>query len=370
MNKEERKNKSVKEIIDGKMDAYGMTRRSVYSILGILGCLTLTLVWSIVGTNFDPAVFLTWNYWISLIIQFAIAIFSMITGRQIGDDMSRNRPDGQFRRELAGYERERTKIDSIGMFEYFETWLEIYRAKKVMNKTKETLREFGIKQDEVLDLDLHDIPQLRKPFKKSWVGTPFEGKYENDETIFMSLDDEQIEAIMQIRKGAVKVPYVSSSYFMNALKETSVDEWNRAAKADKKKGLRLASGYSYRIAIMLAVSVALNGIVPAPYENAVAATVAMNVVQRVFTLISSSLWGYYLGTKVVDMDIVFLAYKSLILKTYTSECESKTFVPETIKEKAEREYNEYKEAERQAAESVITPETVGENGFVLLEGRK
>lgn len=367
--KEEKKRKGVKELVDGKMDEYGVTKRSIYSIIGITGCLALTLVWSIVGTNFDPAVFASWGYWVAIIIQFAISIFSMVTGRQIGDDVGRNNKNGQYKIELKEYENQYNHIDKINMFEHFEPWLvSSYRERKVEEKIKEALRDFGIKQPEVLDLDWEDIEKLNKPFRKSWLGTPFEGKYPNNETIFLSLDEEQIQALKAIKKGAIKVPYVSASYFMNALKGTSVDEWDRAAKSDKKKGAKLASGYSYRIVLMLVISVALNGIVPVPYEEMAAASVAINIAQRVFTLISSTIWGFYLGMKVVDMDIIFLAYKTLVLKTYVSECESGAYKPESIAEKAKRQYNEYEEEKKKAADSVVTPEVMGEIGGPVLIG--
>lgn len=360
--KEDRLKKGVKAIIEDKMDVYGVTKKTVYSIVGILVCLVLTVVMSITGMGFDPAVFLTWNYWTRMIIQFGISIFAMITGRQIGDDTQKNKPDGQFRRELSKYKDCYDAIDVGGIFDYFEGWLEFYKARKLEKKTKEAIRDFGIKQPEVLDLDIEDLPNLAHPFRKDWTGTPYYEKYLDPETgksqtTFKSLSEEQIEVVRQIMCGAVKVSDVSPSYFMNALKGTAVDEWERAAKSDKKKGAKLASGYTYRIFGMLIISLVANGLIPQPYDTA--ESVALNIATRIFVLITSMIWGIYLGFKVVEMDIIFLSYKTYVLKLYKDEYDRGTYKPSTIEQQAETELAEYEEEQRKAVESVVEPETVG-----------
>lgn len=342
--KAEARLKTVVSSIEGKAEEYGMTKRTLYSILGILGCFVLTVVMSITGMGFDNSVFMTWNYWTGMIIQFAISIFAMITGQQIGDDTQRNKPDSQYRKELKKYSTERKRVDDNGIFEYFDAWLECYRQRKIEKKIRETLQDFGIKQPAVLDLDQSELDNLKSPWVKSWVGTEYEDKYIDKatgkhETAFKSLTEEQIEVIRQIMRGYVTVSNVSASYFMDALKNTSADEWERAAKAEKKKGGKLASGYSYRLIVMLLLSVIVNGLTAVPYDSA--GGVALNIATRIFILISSAIWGVYLGFKVVEMDIVFLAYKTGIIKLYADEVESGAYKIETIEKQAREDYDNY-----------------------------
>ena len=373
--KEEKTKKGVMAIIEGKMDLYGMTKKTIYSVAGILGCLVLTIVMSITGMGFDPAVFFTWNYWTGMIVQFGIAIFAMITGKQIGDDTNRNKPNGQYRVELKRYKAEYDIIDARSIFDYFDTWLEIYREKKLEKKIIQTLREFGMKQNELLDLDLRDIPNLENPWVKNWEGTPFYEKYYNpktgeSKTIFKSLSETQREALRSIMTGAVKVSYVSPSYFMNALKGTATDEWERAARADKKRAGQLASGYTYRIFAILIFSVITNGLITVPYASA--GEVALNIASRLFVLVTSVVWGIYLGFKIVEMDQVFLAYKTYILKLYREDSEKGKFQHETIEEEAKRELDEYNEKQAKAVESVVEPtiENPEDNGIIMLGLRK
>lgn len=358
--REEKKRQSIKALIDGKMDEYGMTKKTIYSVVGILGCLLLTIVMSCTGVGFNPAIIATWNYWVGMIIQFGISIYSMITGNQMGDDMQRNAPDGQFRRELSNYKKNYDRIGVLKIFEFFDRWLSLYREKKLHDKVIETMRDFGIKQVEVLDLDLSELDNLRHPYKKDWTDTPYAKKYFNpskgkSETTFKSLTETQLAAVKAIMNGEVKVSHVSPSYFLNALKGTATDEWERASQADKKKGQKLASGYTYRVGMMLVLSLASNGLITVPYEEAGA--VALNIATRIFILISSFIWGIYLGFKMVDMDIIFLGYKSEILKLYADQYERGTFKPESIEEEAEREFKEYEEEQKKASETVVEPET-------------
>lgn len=341
---EEKKRKNIKAYMDGKMESYGFTKRSLYAIGGILGCFALTIALSITGTDFDPAIFLTWNYWVSMVIQYGIAIFSMITGRQIGDDTQRNARNGQYRRELNNYKAEYDTIRQRKAYEHFPKWLNEYREKKRVEETKELLADWGIYQEAVLDLDISELDNLSKPYRKDWTGTEHYEKYlkpnGESKTTFKSLTDEQIQIVKEIMKGAIKVPPLDPAYFMNALKGSSTDEWRRAAKADKKKGWKVATGYVYKLGMMLAISVALNGLVPTPYGDAQATTIVFNIVQRIFTMVTATTWGVFMGFKIVEMDMGFLTYKTYMLHKYIDEFSSGAFKVETIEEQANREYME------------------------------
>ena len=357
----ERKRKGIKAIVEGKMEDYGATKRTAYSIIGIVGCLVVTVVMSITGMGFDPSVFRTWNYWTGLIIQYAIAIFAMITGRQMGDDTQRNKPDGQYRKELKTYKGHYERVDAMGYITYFDAWLTIYKDKLLKKRIMDVLADFGIRQVQVLDLDISDVPSLAKPFTKDWTGTPFEDKYRNPETgesktVFLSLNEVQREALSGILQGLVKVEHISPSYFLNALKGTSTDGWRQAAKADKKIGAKLLTSYTYKLLMILAISLVTNGLIPDPYESGDA--VALNIATRIFTLLSATIWGIYTGFKIVEMDIIFLAYKSYILQLYADESEKGVFKPETVEQQAQREFDEYQQRQREAVDSVVTPEVI------------
>jgi len=363
--KTKQQKKDLRALVDGKMDDYGVTKKTVYSVLGLLGCLFLVIVLSITGANFDPAVFLTWDYWVMLIIDYAIAIFSMITGRQMGDDMNRNSPEKQYRRELRNYSIQYKRIEDGRMEAHFPTWLGIRRDKKRVDKIHDILKDWHIFQFEVLDLDVSELGNLKNPYKKEWKGTPYYEKYLHEElnpdtneketvsrTYFKTMSKDQIEVIKAILEGKITVSDVSSSYFLNALKGMSTDEWERAAKAEKKKSTFLTSGYMYRLISMFALSIVLNGIAPSPYGSS-ASTIWLNIARRVFVMVMSTTWGIYLGMKVVDMDCVFLCFKTLILTEYANDVDSGEFKFKTEEEIAKEQYERKRAEDKKAAEAVV-----------------
>lgn len=363
--KTKQQKKDLKALLDGKMDDYGVTKKTIYSVFGLLGCLFLVIVLSITGANFDPNVFLTWNYWVMLIIDYAIAIFSMITGRQMGDDMNRNSPEKQYRRELKNYSIQYKRLEDGKMEAHFPAWLDVYKDKKLVNKIHEILKDWHIFQFEVLDLDLSELKNLKNPYKKEWEGTLYYEKYLHEEldpkthqktkvscTYFKSMSNDQVEIIRAILEGEVTVSEVSSSYFLNALKGMSTDEWERASKAEKKKGWFVSSGYIYRLVCLLALSIVLNGIVPSPYGSS-AATIWLNIARRVFVMVTSTTWGIYLGMKVVDMDCVFLCYKTLIITEYANDVDSGDFKFKTEEEIGKEQYEKKLEEDKRVADAVV-----------------
>ena len=356
------KPKNARETIEKKMEAAGVTKRTLYSGVGIFGCLLVTVVMSITGIGFNPDVFFTWNYWTGMIIQFAISIFSMITGQQIGEDIHRNNPNSQYRIELRAYRSTYEVLDQSGLISYFDAWLTVYRAKKLEKKIEQTLLDLGMKQKQVLDLDMTEIYKLDKPFRKDWTDTPYYEKYLDpktgkSETVFKSLSEEQIEALKWILQGKVTLAYISPSYFLNALNESGSDEWDSAAAADKRKPQKMVSGYTYKLFTMLVISAITNGIFASPYDDG--GSVWLSIASRIFALITSTVWGVFLGFQIVKMDTVYLSYKSYILKLCHDDCVSGRFKPETIEEQALRELEEYES-------SVVVPEVVTEEPSVPL----
>ena len=67
------------------------------------------------------------------------------------------------------------------------------------------------------------------------------------------------------------------------------------------------------------------------------------------------------------MDIVFLAYKSYILKLYADEYETGIYKVDTIEEQARKEYEAHEEEKRKAVESVVFAEPM--DGVPLLGGK-
>ena len=82
-------------------------------------------------------------------------------------------------------------------------------------------------------------------------------------------------------------------------------------------------------------------------------------------MVTSVIWGIFLGFKSVELDITFLAYKTYIIKMYADEYKDGKFKPETIEEKAERELREYEEQVKKKESETITPTIVPDDVMML-----
>lgn len=335
--------KSVKnkfEKIAENAASYGVTKKTVYALFSIIACVFLIFVISLVQADFNTAVLKQWPFWVNVILGSGISIYGLITGQKIGDDISRNNKKGAFRSSLTKYANVFQKLQDSLLFAYFEDWLSFYRDRKRKKKIEDILKNNGIYQLEVLDLDLTELDKLLQPYKKEWAGTLHAGKYKDDITYFMSYTEEQINIIRLCLTGAVKVAELPKSFFCSALDRTNKDMWESASKSEKKKGLYLGLNYTYKILILLVISFILSGLVPnkGGEEGATAGKAFISVASRLFNLTSSVVWGIYLGFELVKIDREYLDFKTMILTQYQNDVSCNIFIPKTLNEKAKEAY--------------------------------
>ncbi len=368
---ENKTNKVEQQIDENKsLSKYKMSKKTLFSMLSIAVCIILIIVLSVTGALFNPEVLKDVTYWINVILSCAICIFGMITGQQMGDDMSRNNPLGQFRISLKKYSSSYKKVDDGKMSSHFEDWLDLYRQKKIFRKMRRLLKDNGVHQMEVLDLDLSELSNLKTPWKKDWEHTPSYKKYYDEEskesiTYFLSYTEEQIEVIEYCIQGKVKVSILPPSFFMDALNQSERDIWESAANSSKKKNLYLSSSYAYRLAALVAVSIVFAGLQPQAYDQYSITLAIVNLVSRIFTLTMAVIWGIYIGFELVKIDISFIDFKTDILSQYANEYEDGSYKPETIEERAKRIYEEAEKNKPQV-------ELVGleQNLSILLENKE
>lgn len=342
----DKENKVEKSIEKGKLSKYKLTRKSWYSLASIFVAFLLIVVLSLTSAVYDPKKLTTVAYWVNVALSSAICIFGMISGQKIGDDMSRNDDLGQFRRSLKKYSESYENIEKKSILNYFEDWLDLYRQKRIKKKIARTLRDASVYQLEVLDLDLNELSNLKTPYRKDWTDTYFYDKYYKEktgksETIFLSYTDEQIEVIRECKTGHVTLSPLPASFFLDALSTSEKDMWESSAHAGQKKNAYMASGYAYRILSLVAVSMVFAGLGPDLYDEYNAASIAINLISRIFSLVTAVVWGMYLGIQLVKIDVSYVEFKISILTLYYDEFVNQEYVPESIEERAKKEYEEY-----------------------------
>lgn len=346
--------KVEKAVKKGNLSSYGFTRKTGYSFLAIFGCLVLILVLSITQARFEKDAFLDLQYWVNFAIVSAITIFGMITGQQMGDDVSKNNPSGNFRKTLNRYSDIYEKINEKKLFAFFEDWLEDFRQRKIVKKIQEYLKDNGVHQFEVLDLDLLELNNLKSAFKKDWKETKhyekyFDKKTNESVTYFLSYTEEQIECIKNVFLGKIKVSKLPKSFFMDALNRFSKDMWESASKSNRKKSMFLSLNYFYKIFGLLAMSLITTGLVGDFRGGISKSTIAIMMMSRAFTLTMAVIWGFYIGSELTKIDTSYMIFKVNVLSQYNEEIELNVYSPISIEEKAKKMYEEsVKENEQEA----------------------
>ena len=346
--------KVEQEVINGKLGKYGITRKSIYAISSVLMCIILVVVLSLTQAAFDPKKLETVAFWIEFVILAGFSIFGMIGGQRTSEDIFRNKPGGAFRIALRNFMKVLNELTGSICFAFFEDWLEDYRERKLKRKIQAFLKGLGIKQMEVLDLDLTDLDNLRGHLKKDWKGTIHEGKYKDDTTYFLSYSDEQIEAIRFVYNGGIKVGTISSSYFTTAVGNVDKDMWESAAKQDQKKGSYIAVNYSYRIVMLLIICIISTALTTGMFNESTAETV-LTLCKRVFCIMSAYVWGVFMGIQLVKIDVEYLVFKTDILKLFVTEYNNNLYTHKSVDVIAQEEYE--KQEKSKESEDEINGET-------------
>ncbi len=327
-----KENQAERAMEKNKLNKYGVTKKTWYSVGGVFVCIFLIIVLSITQASFEPGLIKTVEFWIDFVVLAGLCIYGMISGQQTGDDISRNNPSGQFRSTLKNFSKAFTKIDDFMLFAYFDEWLENYRERKLKKKIDSILKDNGIHQLEVLKLDLSELNMLETPYKKVW--------HDGTETYFLSYTKEQIAVIKYCMTGNVKVSKLPRNFFIDAFYHSEKDMWESAARSSKKKTAYLSTSYIYRIAALLIISMLSAGLIPGKGDGVSQAAIWLSLAKRVFCVISAFFWGVFIGFEIVKIDISYLNFKTDVLNLYYQECELKIYVPYSLEEKAKAIYEE------------------------------
>lgn len=317
---------------------YGVTKKTLFTGLSIIAGVGLIAIISFLNAVFSPEKLKTWTYWAEVAISVGICIYGMVTGLQLGDDLSRTNQKGAFKKVVAKYFDIYSLICAEGKkyFAFFSDWLTVYKERLLKNKQEEVLKSYGVYQMEVLCLDRNELDSLTQPYKKDWHETQFVGKFKDDTTYFLSYTEEQIAAIKACMDGQIKVSDIPHTFFESVYDSTAKDMWESAAHAEKKKALYIVWNYAYKIAALIAMSILLNGLIPGSKDGAAG---LLSFGGRLITLITSVIWGIYVGYEVVKIEVTYIEFKTIILNQFYTEVETKVFVPKTLEEKAKEAYD-------------------------------
>lgn len=276
------------------------------------------------------------SFWGDLAISFSLCVYCLYFGIPEGSNIYEKKKDGRYQKALLNFLscREQTsKRDND-----FNQWLDNYYQKNKLDYYKIILSTHGNINPYVLDLDYYELEKLRKPYKKNWEDTEFKGR---EETYFRSLNDNQIEIIKSIFNGEVNVEKIPNDFFKTLNGKIIESEYVEQAKTNKKNTLKYALLIGYRIIFVFVFAFVFSIFGYQVSEASGSGEVmqrTITTISRLWTMISSFVYGLAVGKIVVMNKAVKLEYKARVSEYFLND---KTFVYLNEEEIAKKEYEEY-----------------------------
>lgn len=313
-----------------------MNRKTLLSLVSIFFILCVIIVSTCFNAGLDPSKWLSAEYLSTLLITLSIAVFGMISATGLGDSYYRTNEVGLFKKVYDDYNTSRIKITPV--LDKFTAWNDrLYKVEHHSKIIRFLKVDYGIKQaEQILKLDRTQIPLLDNPNKFN---------IEGEEVYFKSLSKEQIDAILMVFDGKIKLKFVHESYYLNAYSKSKTKSmYEQASNQEKAKQKKFVGLIIYRLIVSILIGLIFAGLIVDKINgDGGAKQMWLNLVSRLFTFFTSMSWGFFIANEMIKDECIFLSYKTRILDTfYLDVAVNKTFNPKTEEELAYEEYQKMK----------------------------
>lgn len=304
-----------------------MNKKALFVSVSIVLVVILIAVTSFVNAGLDP------NYWTSIkfisdmAITIALVFIGVAGGYAEGDNYFRTNPNGLFVASYNSYNTERKKIDKL--IDKFDDWLsDLYKKEYYKKCMRFLIDENGIKQAElIILLDRSEIVQLLEP--KCF-------KIDGKDRYFNSLTQEQIDKVLMVIDGQIKVKYVQDCYFLNAYsKNSNKSMYEQAGEQEKRKRQKFIIYTGFRVLTTIGIGMIFTALIIDKANGVDTSQALITLLSRYFTLFSSLAWGIIVSNDLIKEESMFLDYKSQIIEQFYLDVEiNKTFIAKTEEQKA------------------------------------
>ena len=299
-------------------------------------CLSIAFVLTIVlsfGVSFFFRPINDTTFWGNLLLALALCIYTLYFGISESVNYYHKKDGGRYQCAVNDFKNVRT-LNAERDVE-FSQWLEKYYEKNKKDYYKSILSVHGNINPLVLDLDLNELDNLQKPYKKCWKGTEFEDR---EDTYFRSLTEEQIDAVKDILKGKVKVERLPDDFFKTFNGKILVSEYLEQSKQVRKNNWRYIGLIGFRIIMLIIISVmfAVFGVtISKAGDSQEVLNRVINTISRIWQMVSGFAYGYSLGRIMVMNSCAQIEYKTRVNNEFLKD---KTFIGLTEEEVAKQEY--------------------------------
>lgn len=297
----------------------------------VLGVLTILMAAIFIGiTSFVPFLINPENvekteFWTNELIIVAITILALFSALFVGQAGNAQNSQSQIAKAKVRFV---DSLNSMTSRNAFCQWIKkVLQPRDIQSIKERELRRLGIDDYSILKLEDAQIKSLAENPQK------FNGRY------YSQLDKRVVEAVLELKEGVKKIKLVEPGYYLTV---SSIDSdktiSEKSGREQKVKTIRLIVSVFSKIILTLIPAMIMAMFVIDTVKEGMegqAAEAAAKFTSRMFALISSAFYGYFVGCQTNDIDADYINLKSDVHKDFA---EDKDFVPVDQQELAKREY--------------------------------
>jgi hypothetical protein len=316
------------------------TFKRVFNKKIILGVLTILMAAVFIGiTSFVPFLIKPENigtaeFWTNELIIVAITILALFSALFVGQASNAQNPQSQLARAKVRFVASR---DNISNRNAFCQWIKkVLQPRDIQAIKERELRILGIDDYTILKLEDGQIKSLAENPQK------FNDRY------YSQLDKRVVEAVLALKEGVKRIKLVEPGYYLTV---SSIDSdktiSEKSGREQKVKTIKLIVSVLSKIILTLIPAMIMAMFVKEVVEGAAdgqAAEAAAKFTSRMFALVSSAFYGYFVGCQTNDIDADYINLKSDVHKDFE---EDKDFVAVDQQELAKQEFIERVKKENQ-----------------------
>ena len=351
-------------------------------VLGIL----IILIVAVICVSFifplaiDPSTFtdpVKRSQWIvnTLLLTGLVTIGMTLFGT-IATDMIKNKEKGRYQTSLLGYMEQRETIRPYDR--EFPRWKKSFDVASLRRAEIDYLLARRIEKPELIVDNLDKInPVLlcdhQEKTPDGWIDVKGKAMTLDNGVTILALDQDQAEAIMEIKQGKVKIhPFPANYYLTVDSMILNVSQVNKADSLMRAKKENQTFTKTFRIVKMLLTSSLMAMITVKDFSNLSNAEAWYMLISRLLTFASGMVAGWMSADTDVKFDVDLMNDRTKMLSDFGKDIASGKFVIETYEERARKEAEDDRRREEEKAElsSVLHAEgDAGEPDSTGLDGK-
>lgn len=284
----------------------------------------------------DPSGWQTVDFLTNELIIVAIVIFSMVSTIFMGQASNAQSEESNIAKARSKFFVSLAKITNINSF---NQWV---KKKLQPNDIRDIrirmLRQAGVDDVSVLDLEIHEIKALQDTPQK------YGDRY------YKGLTEKQVKDVLKAKTGKLNIQFVEPSYYLsvkNLVDSRTITE--RSSTEGKKKGLYLTMNIVSRVVLTVITAMIFASFARDLTKEMDVADASAKFVSRLWSMISSSFMGFITGCQMNDIDAEYINMRIVVHEMFLKDDE---FKPMSEQEEARQEY-----IERVKAENVLKIES-------------